>query len=218
MLKAYAAIAAAAALLLTGCAQTPSNPEIGVAPGQAKSFQAFQADQAYCRQFAHSQVAGQAQQANRSQALGAGGGALGGAALGAAGGAIGGNSGAGAAIGALSGLVLGTAGGALASNRQQTATQRAFDQAYGQCMYSRGNNVQGFRPHAQSASTLSANSPALVRAVQSQLIRLHYLSPPADGIAGPRTVAAITQFQQRNGMQPTGEASPTLLARLQEAG
>ena len=198
------------------CPDADQHRQIGVSPSPAKSFQAFQADQAYCKQFAQSQVAGQAQQANRTQALGAGGGALGGAALGAAGGAIGGNAGAGAAIGALSGLALGTAGGAIASNRQQAEMQRAFDQAYGQCMYARGNNVQGFPPHAQSASTLPSNSPALVRAVQTQLIRLHYLAPPADGIAGPKTIAAITQFQQANGMQPTGQASPTLLARMQE--
>jgi outer membrane lipoprotein SlyB len=211
----FVAIAAALALALTGCAQTPSNPQIGVAPSQAKSFQAFQADQAYCKQYAEAQVAGQAEQANRTTALGAGGGALGGAALGAAGGAIGGNAGKGAAIGALAGVVLGTAGGAIASNRQQSATQNQFDQAYGQCMYSRGNDVQGYPPHAQAASTLSPTDPALVRSVQTQLIRLRYLGPPADGVAGPNTISAITRFQQAAGMQPTGQASPALLARLQ---
>ncbi|HEX2939879.1 MAG TPA: glycine zipper family protein, partial [Rhodopila sp.] len=146
MRKTYSAIATAIALVLTGCAQTPANPQIGVAPGPAKSFEAFQADQAYCQQFAQMQVNGQAQQANRSTMMGAGAGALGGAALGAAGGAIGGNAGAGTAIGALTGVVLGTAGGAMMSNRQQTAMQNQYDQAYGQCMYSRGNNVQGFPP------------------------------------------------------------------------
>lgn len=215
MRNTHAAIVTAIVLVLTGCAQTPSHPEVGVAPGPAKSFQAFQADQAYCQQYAQAQVAGQAQQANRTTMMGAGVGTLGGAALGAAGGAIGGNAGAGTAIGALTGAVLGTAGGAMMSNRQQAATQRQYDQAYGQCMYSRGNNVQGFPPHAQAASTLSPTSPALVRAVQTQLIRLHYLGPPADGIAGPQTISAITRFQQAAGMQPTGQASPTLLARLQ---
>lgn len=210
-----AAIAAVITLGLAGCAQTPSHPQVGVAPGQAKSFQAFQADQAYCKQYAQAQVAGQAEHANRTTMLGAGAGTLGGAALGAAGGAIAGNAGAGAAIGALSGAVLGTAGGAMASNRQQAETQRQYDQAYGQCMYSRGNDVQGFPPHAQAASTLSPHSAALVRSVQSELIRLHYLAPPADGIPGPKTISAITRFQQAAGMQPTGQASPTLLARLQ---
>lgn len=186
-----------------------------MAPGPAKSFDAFQADQAYCKQYAQAQVAGQAQEANRTTMVGAGAGALGGAALGAAGGAIGGNAGAGTAIGALTGVVLGTAGGAMASNRQQAAMQHQYDMAFGQCMYSRGNNVQGFPPHAQAASTLSPNDPALVRSVQSELIRLHYLAPPADGIAGPQTISAITRFQQVSGMQPTGEASPALLARLQ---
>lgn len=215
MRNTHAAIAMAIAFVLTGCAQTSSHPEVGVAPGPAKSFEAFQADQGYCRQFAQAEVAGQAQQANRTTMMGAGVGTLGGAALGAAGGAIGGNAGAGTAIGALTGAVLGTAGGAVMSNRQQAAMQRQYDQAYGQCMYSRGNDVQGFPPHAEAASTLSPNDPGLVRAVQAQLIRLHYLSPPADGIAGPQTIAAITRFQQAAGMQPSGEASPALLARLQ---
>jgi hypothetical protein len=210
----YAAIAAAA-LVLAGCAQTPSNPGVAVAPGQTKSFEAFQADQAYCRQYAQAQVAGQAEQANRSTLIGAGGGALGGAALGAAGGAIGGNAGKGAAIGALTGLVLGTAGGAFESNQQQAAAQRQYDTTYAQCMYARGNDVPGFPPHAQAASTLAPNDPGLVRSVQSELIRLHYLAPPADGIAGPQTIAAITRFQQAAGMPPSGQASPALLARLQ---
>jgi outer membrane lipoprotein SlyB len=209
------AIAAILALALSGCAQTPTNPQVNVAPSPSKSFQAFQADQAYCKQYAQAQVAGQAEQANRTTAIGAGAGALGGAALGAAGGAIAGNAGTGAAIGALSGVVLGTAGGAMMSNRQQVAMQNQFDQAYGQCMYSRGNDVQGYPPHAQAASTLSPNNRGLVRSVQTQLIRLHYLAPPADGISGPNTISAITRFQQAAGMQTTGQASPALLARLQ---
>jgi peptidoglycan hydrolase-like protein with peptidoglycan-binding domain len=110
---------------------------------------------------------------------------------------------------------VGTAGGAMASNQQQTATQNQYDMAFAQCMYSRGNDVPGFPPHAQAASTLSPNDPALVRSVQLELIRLHYLAPPADGIAGQETISAITRFQQAVGMQPTGQASPALLARLQ---
>jgi hypothetical protein len=213
----HAVVAASVSLVLlvAGCAHEPTNPQVAVAPSPSKSFDQFQADQAVCRNFAQSQVAGQAQQANRSQAIGTGGGALGGAALGAAGGAIGGNAGAGAAIGALAGLALGTAGGAVASNRQQQATQRQFDNAFAQCMYSRGNDVAGFPPHAQAASTMSPSNPALVRSVQGELIRLRFLSPPADGIAGPQTLSAITRFQQVAGMPVTGQASPALLARLQ---
>jgi len=202
-------------LALAGCAETPTHSDIGVTPGPAKSFSAFQSDQAFCMQYAQSTVAGRADKANRSTAIGAGGGALGGAALGAAGGAIGGNAGTGAAIGALAGVVLGTAGGAYASHGQQQATQRYFDQAYGQCLYSRGNNVQGFPPQAQLGTSLSSNNQGLVRSVQTELIRLRYLAPPADGLSGPSTISAITRFQQNDGMPPTGQASATLLARLQ---
>ncbi len=215
MRTTYGIVTGMVAVMLASCAQAPQNPTVAVVPSQGKSFEAFQADQSYCRQFAQAQVAGQSEQANRTTMMGAGGGALGGAAIGAAGGAIGGNAGAGAAIGALSGLVLGTAGGAMASSQQQSATQQQFNTAYAQCMYSRGNDVPGFPPHAQAASTLSPTDPALVRSVQSELIRLRYLPPPADGIAGPQTISAITRFQQASGMQPTGEASAALLSRLQ---
>ena len=143
MRTTHAILAATVAVVIAGCAQTPTNPTVGIVPSQGKSFEAFQADQGYCKQYAEAQVAGQAQQANRTTMMGAGGGALGGAAIGAAGGAIGGNAGAGAAIGALSGLVLGTAGGAMSSNQQQNAAQQQFNAAYAQCMYSRGNDVPG---------------------------------------------------------------------------
>ncbi|MDE2334511.1 MAG: peptidoglycan-binding protein [Rhodospirillales bacterium] len=216
MQRKHAAVAAALLLGLAGCAQTPTTARVTAMPGPGKSFQAFQADQASCQQFAQAQVAGQAQKANQTTAIGAGAGVVGGAALGAAAGAIGGNAGTGAAIGALSGAVLGTAGGAYLSNQQQQASQNQFDQAYAQCMYSRGNNVQGFAPQAQTTSLSPANA-SLVQSVQEQLIRLHYLAPPADGIAGPQTISAITRFQQANGMPPTGEATPALLARLQQA-
>ncbi len=216
MRHSHAAMVVAAVLLgLAGCAQTPTSATVSAVPGPGKSFPAFQADQAYCQQFANSQVAGQAQQANNKTLIGAGAGTVGGAALGAAAGAIGGNAGTGAAIGALSGAVLGTAGGAYLSNQQQQATQNQYNQAYAQCMYSRGNDVQGFPPHAQAASVSPANS-GLVQAVQEQLIRLNYLAPPADGVAGPLTISAITRFQQANGMAPTGQASAALLARLQQ--
>ncbi len=211
-----ATMAAAVLLGMAGCAQTPTTATVTAVPGPGKSFPAFQADQGYCQQFAQAQVAGQAQKANQTTAIGAGAGAVGGAALGAAAGAIGGNAGTGAAIGALSGLALGTGGGAYLSSQQQQATQNQYNQAYAQCMYSRGNDVQGFPAHAQTASYAPAASSALVQSVQQQLIRLNYLSPPADGIDGPLTVSAITRFQQANGMTPTGQASADLLARLQQ--
>jgi hypothetical protein len=129
------------ALLATACAQEPMGPHVGVMPGQNKPFPVFQQDDAVCRQFASNQTAGQAQQAN-NQAVGtAVVGTLLGAGLGAA---IGGGQG--AAIGAASGAVGGTAIGAGTSSNQQYGIQQQYDIAYSQCMYSRGNQVQGYGP------------------------------------------------------------------------
>ncbi len=121
-------------------------PTIPVTPGPNKAFEAFSQDQALCRQFADGQIGGpqQAQTVGANQTLvGAGVGA----ALGAGAGALLGG-GRGAAVGA----GIGGTGGALigASQANQTATtlQRRYDLAYAQCMYSRGNQVQGFAPPA----------------------------------------------------------------------
>jgi hypothetical protein len=202
-------------LLLAACAQTPQNPQVAVAPSQTKSFDQFQADQAYCKGYAQQQVAGQAEEANHRAIGAAAVGTLAGAGLGLIGGSFAGRAGMGAGIGAATGAALGAGTGAVMSNNQNATIQQQYDNAFAQCMYARGNDVPGFPPHAQAASTLSPNDPALVKAVQEQLIRLQILPPPADGIAGPQTISAITRFQQQAGMPATGQASSTLLARLQ---
>jgi hypothetical protein len=128
-------------LLLAACAQTPMGPTVNVMPGPGKPFDAFQNDQAVCNQFAQQAIAGQVQNAN-NQAVGAA--ALTtvlGAGLGAA---IGG--GRGAAIGAASGAGLGTGIGASGSSNAQYSIQQQYNNAYSQCMYSRGNMVPGYGP------------------------------------------------------------------------
>jgi len=128
-------------LLLAACAQTPMGPTVQVMPGPGKPFDAFQNDQAVCKQFAEQTVAGQADNAN---ARGVGAAALTtvlGAGLGAA---IGG--GRGAAIGAASGAGLGTGIGASTSSNAQYSIQQQYNNAYSQCMYSRGNMVPGYGP------------------------------------------------------------------------
>ncbi|MGE0420208.1 MAG: glycine zipper family protein [Acetobacteraceae bacterium] len=138
--KATAAILGSV-LLLSACAQTPMGPTVAVMPAPGKPFDVFMADQAVCKQFAQSQVAGQAENANMravgaaalTTALGAG--------LGAA---IGGGRGAG--IGAASGALGGTGIGAVTSDRANMSIQQQYDVAYSQCMFSRGNQVPGFIP------------------------------------------------------------------------
>ena len=133
----------AAAALLAGCVTQPMGPTIPVMPGQNKSFEAFQADEQVCEQYASQRVAGQAEAANTT-AVGE---ALLGTALGAGlGAAVGG--GRGAAIGAASGAVVGTAVGANTSGWAQMTVQQRYDVTYAQCMSSKGNNVPGPRhPH-----------------------------------------------------------------------
>ena len=139
-------LAAGIVVGLAGCAATPMGPTVQVMPGRGMSFDTFQYDMSLCRNFAENQVAGQAQSANnRAVATGAIT-TLVGAGLGAAIGAAAGNAGAGAAIGAATGL----GGGALYGGRQSDmanySLQQQYDNAYAQCMYSRGNQVPGWLP------------------------------------------------------------------------
>lgn len=118
-------------------------PTIQVMPAPNKPFPVFQQDDATCRQWANSQVAGAQEQANSQVA----GGAIGGALLGAGVGALFGG-GRGAAVGAGAGAVTGTAAGADAAAQTQAAAQQQYDNAYAQCMYSRGNQVPGYEAPA----------------------------------------------------------------------
>ncbi|HEX5327327.1 MAG TPA: peptidoglycan-binding domain-containing protein [Acetobacteraceae bacterium] len=197
--------------LVAACAQTPMGPTVQVMPGPGKSFEAFQYDQAGCKQFAEQSVAGQAQNANmRGLAVGVVGTALG-AGLG---GAIGGGRGAG--IGAASGALGGGALGAGSSANAQYGIQEQYDNAYAQCMYAKGDMVPGYGPMMVNAPAPPPYSSAsLTRAVQAQLIRLGYLSGPADGVVGPNTASAISTYERTAGLPMDGVPSEPLLARLQ---
>jgi hypothetical protein len=200
-------------VLLSGCAQTPLGPTVQVMPGPGKSFDQFTYDQAGCKQYAESQVAGQAQNANNRAVGAAAIGTVLGAGLGAA---IGG--GRGAAIGAGSGAIAGTGVGMGGSANEQGGIQMQYDNAYAQCMYAHGNMVPGYGPMMVNAPPPPPPGPpgmSLTAAVQQQLIRLGYLHGAADGVAGPQTGAAISQFQSNSGMPVDGYPSPPLLARLQ---
>lgn len=164
--KPVAAAGVAALLLLQGCAQTPMGPTVAVLPNPHKSFEAFQADQAVCKDYAASQVAGQADRAN---ALGVGSAVLGtalGAGLGAA---IGGGQG--AAIGAGAGALGGTGVGASVAGNAQYSIQQQYDNAYIQCQYSKGNQV--------------AQRPAVVVGVPTPVYPPGYYAPPSGYYAPP---------------------------------
>jgi len=209
------AAAVATAALLAGCAATPMGPTVQVMPGPGKTFDVFQADNATCKGFAQQQVQGQADASNQravggallSTALGAG--------VGAAGGALGGNAGGGAAVGGALGAGAGTAIGAANSSVDQQNIQLQYDNAFSQCMYAKGEQVPGYAPPAVAYVPAAAPAPdPLIRATQSELIRLGYLRGAADGYTGPKTRGAISSYEQANGLAVDGSASSRLLAKL----
>jgi hypothetical protein len=189
---------------------------VQVMPGPGKTMEAFQADNGSCKAFAADQVKGQADAANQrafgtallTTALGA--------ATGAAGGSLGGDAGGGAAVGGAVGAGAGSAIGAMNNSTDQQGIQLQYDNAFSQCMYARGEQVPGFAPArvAMSAPMMAPPDP-LIRATQSELIRLGFLNGAADGYTGPKTRAAISGYEQSNGLPVDGSSSPRLLAKLQ---
>ena len=130
-----------AVMFLGACATTPMGPMVQVMPDRNKPFQVFVDDQASCKKYAEEAVKGQADAAN-NRAVGA---AILGVALGAVlGAAIGNHYGAG--VGASTGAIAGTGAGTTGSQVAQFTIQQQYDNAYSQCMYSRGNQVAGFEP------------------------------------------------------------------------
>jgi hypothetical protein len=154
------ALPLALGLVSAACATVPTGPGVMVLPGQGKSFEAFQVDDAVCRQFAAQQTGTTTQQASGQSATGAA--AIGtvlGAGLGAAIGAAAGDPGIGAAVGAGTGLLGGTAVGVSRADAATTTVQGRYDIAYLQCMYAKGNQIpvaRGSVPAYQSQPVPSA--------------------------------------------------------------
>ena len=137
-------VAIVGVLICGGCAITPpTGPNVVAMPGKDKSFEAFQADDAACRQYASAQIgySSPGDAATQSAVTSATLGTVLGAAAGAAIGAATGNPAAGAAIGAGSGLFVGGATGLNAAEASGSALQRRYDIAYVQCMGAKGENV-----------------------------------------------------------------------------
>ncbi|GFE62849.1 glycine zipper family protein [Geobacter sp. AOG2] len=136
--------AVAAVLVVSGCATIPAGPSVLVLPGAGKSFEQFQTDDYVCRRWAEQQIGMTAQQTAQDNTVkGAAVGTMIGAGAGALLGAASGHAGAGAAIGAGSGLLMGTAVGAGSGEEYGWESQRRYDYAYVQCMYSKGNEIPG---------------------------------------------------------------------------
>jgi outer membrane lipoprotein SlyB len=141
---------------LWACATLPAGPSVMVLPGTGKSFDAFQADDAACRDWAFQRIGvSPSQHANQTAATGAAVGTAVGAAAGAAIGAASGNPGAGAAIGAGSGLLVGSAAGLSEGQSSGLSLQERYDIAFMQCMYAKGNQIPVARSAAQNYASSS---------------------------------------------------------------
>ncbi|MDR2839525.1 MAG: glycine zipper family protein [Azonexus sp.] len=136
-LPCLALIVAAAAV--GGCAVTPTGPNVTVLPGSGMTFEQFNHDDMFCRQYALNMIGGRSagnaaqESAITSAAVGTVIGALAGVALG-------GDS-RGAAVGAGTGLLFGSAIGSDSGRASSYDTQRQYDGAYIQCMYAKGHQV-----------------------------------------------------------------------------
>jgi len=139
-----------AIFIFFGCATTkPMGPKISVMPAPGKPFDQFVAEETICRQYAE-QYIGNAPKTATGSGVGT---ALAGAALGTAAGAlIGGRQG--AATGAGIGLIGGSLAGAGETGTEARDIQWSYDNAYAQCMYSKGNQVPGFQTQQQAAPAL----------------------------------------------------------------
>jgi uncharacterized protein YcfJ len=205
------------AALLSACAAPPMGPTVLVMPAPGKSQDQFAREQAECKNFASSETAGMAKQAN-NQAVGA---AVLTTALGAAAGAaVGGGNG--AAVGAASGATVGAGIGADASANAQLTIQQQYDNAYSQCMYTKGNQVPGYAPVPPPPPAGVYVVPTvhydrlLVSQIQGELARLGYLHSTPDGAYGPHTKTAIQQFQAQRGLPQDGVPTASLLQNLQQ--
>jgi hypothetical protein len=122
----------------------PSGPTVMALPSQGKSLDAFQREDAQCRNYAAAAI-GPLQPAQAGTRAAVGSAAVStvpGATAGSAIGAAAGNAGAGAAIGGAAGLVGGTTVGASNVASGEHDLQTRYNIAYTQCIYSRGDTVQ----------------------------------------------------------------------------
>jgi peptidoglycan hydrolase-like protein with peptidoglycan-binding domain len=115
---------------------------------------------------------------------------------------------AGTVVGAVTGLSLvqGALIGAAAGGITGVATDKS-QVNLGDPVWKRGSS--------SSSSSSAASGNGLVRDIQSKLAQQGFNPGPADGKLGPKTRAAITQYQQKNNLLVDGNPSPELLARMQ---
>lgn len=70
----------------------------------------------------------------------------------------------------------------------------------------------------QTSSAPSAEGDAMIQRIQAGLKAFGNDGIEIDGVVGPRTKAAIIEFQSLFGLPETGEASRETLAKMREIG
>lgn len=147
----------AAPFVLAACVSMPEGPSVMVLPGSGMSFEQFRQDDALCRQYAAEQIGQSAEGAATQSTVSS---AAVGTAVGAVAGAvIGGRRGAG--VGAGTGLMVGTVSGAGTAQLSAREAQRRYDNAFIQCMYSKGHRVpvSGYSSERAPAAPMPGATP-----------------------------------------------------------
>ena len=169
-------------LALTGCATLPDGPTYAAMPGSRTTFDQFQVDDASCRQYSTQAIGGTTPTQNANNA--AVGSAVVGTAIGAAiGAAIGGHEG--AAVGAGMGLFTGAAAGSGNAQVAGYSSQQRYDNAYYQCMYSRGHKVPMPASAARSMRQASAGYPPPPNAPAPYTAPARRAAPPPNAAIPP---------------------------------
>ena len=93
--------------------------------------------------------------------------------------------------------------------------QRAIEMlsGSGEASSESGSSLNG----TEGVRTTTDASAAIVAEVQGERVRLGFYSGRVDGLIGPKTRAAIRDFEQSAGMDQSGEATETLLETLKAA-
>lgn len=133
--------------VLSACSTRPPGPSVAVMPGAGKPFEVFKFEDYECRQFAASSIN---QDPNDTAMRDTAKTAAAGVVLGAVAGALMGDSGRSAATGAGIGLLGGSLVGSGVGGKSADDFQKRYDIAYQQCMYSKGNQIPGYRTQPSS--------------------------------------------------------------------
>jgi len=221
-------IFAFSSLSMVGCGQAPIGPTVQVMPAPGKPLDMYQQEFMKCKQYAFDMIGGQSavdqvnNQAVTKTLIGVSVGALAGAATGQA---VEGNAGPGAQVGAAGGLVAGTGVAAADTANANMTLQQMYDNAFSQCMYSKGNQVPGMAqptppPTADESESSQVYShekkadPKLLKA-QQELKDAGYDPGSVDGLTGRKTKEALSQFQKDHNLKVTGRLNKETLSMLE---